>query len=442
MKFRKLFIEAGHKSQPPVSYGKDDVKRMERLINLRRSRPECRADSCVACRRGTLQVVFEDGYLREADAEQSPGNSNIPGKGCADEAHELHESDLTGQTVSITKEIKKISKQIEKENESDDEPEDSDSGAGGSDADDSDEDGDDTSGAGDEPGDADDEGADSGSGDNAGDDAGADGKSDAGDEADDGDGDDDESHDADVGGGGNKAGHGDENNFPGDGNVPSPVEIRNMLEQALSEIESDEGFQKDVSDMVKSISARIDGADVGQEYKKFTLSTVPEEVAAVSQRIVREMGMLHTDVEPEHVRDEPNGMVDVSRIIRRKADPTLTDVFVKWDEGHEDDAKTEVVVAIDLSGSMDHNMRNASLALWIIKSALDKCDIPCTVLGFSDWNVILYKPWEKLNGTTFKYFSSWAGTRPERNTQAGASHSGQLASEQQILHDHHRRSVG
>jgi hypothetical protein len=210
---------------------------------------------------------------------------------------------------------------------------------------------------------------------------------------------------------------GSPDNFPTSGEGWSSLEesLKKLLEGEYQAIIVDEKFIKDVEETVKAISARMDGADVGQEYKNYRLGTAPEECVKISKRIVREMGELHTDLDAMHLKDEAHGRIDVSRVIRNIADENVTDVFQRFDEGHEDAATTEVVIIVDLSSSMSSNISQTSQALWILKSAFDQCNIPTTVLGFSDWNVILYRPTDKLRGCQMKYFNIWSCTNPEES---------------------------
>ena len=327
------------------------------------------------------------------------GLLNMPTYGCTTTAHAKNPRGLSGHAQSAGKTPEKVQDQIdseEKENEPEDESEDEsevDSDTGDSDSESS-------GGSSDS-----DDGTESSS-----DGVGSAGGGDTDDDDDVGGG---HAEDNDGPGGGVAAGSPD--NFPtsgGKSNESLEKALRKLLEGEYQAIIVNEQFIKDVTETVKAISARMDGVDVGQEYKNFKQGSAPEECVKISKRIVREMGELHTDLDATHLKDEAHGRIDVSRVIRNMADESVTDVFQRFDEGQEDAATTEVVIIVDLSSSMTPNIYPTSEALWILKSAFDQCNIPTTVLGFSDWNVILYKPTEKLRGSSMKYFNVWSCTSP------------------------------
>jgi hypothetical protein len=383
-RFRKLFVKNAALFNDP------EIRELEQFMD--------RYIVCDPNQEPAKAIAIVDEFYK-AFIAMNLGNTLSSGYGCTSAAHSKNHRELDGHAQPAGKTTEKIQDQIDSEENEDDGDDsesevedsassesDSEQGEGGSDSDDGTESSSDGSGS-------------AGGGDTDDDDGMGGGHA----------------EDNDGPGGGQADGSPD--NFPTSGEGWSSLEesLKKLLEGEYQAIIVDEKFIKDVEETVKAISARMDGADVGQEYKNYRLGTAPEECVKISKRIVREMGELHTDLDAMHLKDEAHGRIDVSRVIRNIADENVTDVFQRFDEGHEDAATTEVVIIVDLSSSMSSNISQTSQALWILKSAFDQCNIPTTVLGFSDWNVILYRPTDKLRGCQMKYFNIWSCTNPEES---------------------------
>jgi len=189
--------------------------------------------------------------------------------------------------------------------------------------------------------------------------------------------------------------------------------FRDALERAMVDTVLDETHQQDIEETAKSIMAQVnEHFDNGSGYEQFQEMPASTDSTTVTSRIVEKLQALRTDLEPAWIRDSPVGRVDVSRVIRRRADPSIVDIFDQWDEGSEEDAETEVVIMVDLSGSMRSIMQKVSESLWILKRSFDRAEVTTTVLGFSDGNVTLYKPNERAHSGNFRSFGVWGGTDP------------------------------
>lgn len=243
---------------------------------------------------------------------------------------------------------------------------------------------------------------------------------DAGDDDSAGDGDSDSKSDKPLqkptqdgkGGGAGQAGDTTPPPAPKDGKFDDEA-FNEMLEDELAETLANEDFQSDIRETSKSISSRVDvGMGAGVPYKNFKSGTARPEVVTVSNRIAEKLRRLYTDVEPSWQKPRSRGRLVGGRFIKHLAEPTEINIFRKWDAGNEDDATTEVVILLDLSGSMSGIIYQCSEALWILKRAFDRVEIRTTVLGFSNGNVALYKPEEKIRTHAIKMFSTWAGTDP------------------------------
>ena len=71
----------------------------------------------------------------------------------------------------------------------------------------------------------------------------------------------------------------------------------------------------------------------------------------------------------------------------------------------------EVVILVDISGSMSSVMREASAALWVMKRALDALQIRCTVLAYDTNHFVVYQPGDKAKAKV-PVIMSRGGTDP------------------------------
>jgi hypothetical protein len=106
----------------------------------------------------------------------------------------------------------------------------------------------------------------------------------------------------------------------------------------------------------------------------------------------------------------PSGRLNVQRVINGCE---IDEAFDRWEEGN-DGADVEAVILVDRSGSMssDQNDRDASLACWTIKRALEAIDAPVTVYAFDDKSEVAYKRAERANKTRYKFIYGNGGTNP------------------------------
>jgi Mg-chelatase subunit ChlD len=222
------------------------------------------------------------------------------------------------------------------------------------------------------------------------------------------------------GGGGDKSDAKAGQSSAGSGGTEAPkadekfdAEMVKLLSDLVDDLEESLEIKTDVSQTVKSIRALAENTMLpGEDYTKFKMIPASQQLVRDSDRIVRQLKDLKTAMEPSWLRTRPEGRLNTTRAIRRRLDHNITDVFDQWDEGSEDEADCEVVIILDLSGSMGAILGQCSEALWMLKRAFDRTDIRTTVLGFSDSSVILYRPNQKINAGSVPIYGLWNGTDP------------------------------
>jgi hypothetical protein len=137
---------------------------------------------------------------------------------------------------------------------------------------------------------------------------------------------------------------------------------------------------------------------------------VEPETSLTARRCVDAVNRLRIDLEAQKVSRQNSGRINMKRMLT--APSHQVDMFDQWDTTGEDVGGIEVVLCVDLSGSMGGIMGLVSRTLWSLKHAFDTVDIQCTVLGFeTDW-CVLYRPGERADLATYRLFGAMGGTSP------------------------------
>lgn len=157
----------------------------------------------------------------------------------------------------------------------------------------------------------------------------------------------------------------------------------------------------------------LDGDTANYSAKQELPASQVAKVASSSLAISLEQ--LRNDAEPSWVKKVASGRINVPAMMaNRHVD---LDVFDQWTDSGDDATSIEVVVLLDQSVSMRRTMREASMALWAIKSACDRVEVPCTVIGYSDGMAVLYRGDETVGGKV-PIFPVIANTNPSRALEA------------------------
>ncbi len=201
---------------------------------------------------------------------------------------------------------------------------------------------------------------------------------------------------------------------PGEGHHESkggiPDNINDMLQNTISEVMERKDVQADIKAKQRVIVGGDGKFDDITKTGKFDLTDVPQETIISYRRFAKELERLRDACEPTWIKETPTGRLNVQRVINGCE---IDAAFDRWEEG-TDGADVEAVILVDRSGSMSsgQNDRNASLACWTIKRALEAIDAPVTVYAFDDKNEVAYKRMEKAHRTRYKFIYGNGGTNP------------------------------
>lgn len=191
--------------------------------------------------------------------------------------------------------------------------------------------------------------------------------------------------------------------------------VRDLIKDAaegMDDLKVDDDLIKDAAAVLDAVRAVEQNGQIDAEGVQINgqggHDPVEGSVSAV-RKIVQILGRLRTDMEPETLRDQRQGRLDARRYLARQ--PHQFEVFKAWDEGSEEQAGVEVVVLLDVSGSMSRNARQAAEAVWVLKRAFDKTEVKTTVMVFDTGHKVLYQPRDKATGKV-KVVNTGGGTDP------------------------------
>lgn len=192
-------------------------------------------------------------------------------------------------------------------------------------------------------------------------------------------------------------------------------EVRRMIEMgndSLDEIMEDDDILAEANEMLDAVKDAIgsqEGLAEGEIMKvNQTITPTPEALIAV-RKTMNILRRLKQEAEPDvHLR-QTQGRLDTRRVVNAK--PEEFDIFRAYFEGAEDETGLEVVLLIDVSGSMGSRMVEASTAVWVLKKSFDKLEIRTTAMGYDTSHHIFYQPNEKVPAR-IQVVNSMGGTNP------------------------------
>lgn len=200
----------------------------------------------------------------------------------------------------------------------------------------------------------------------------------------------------------------------GSGHTPSvggvPENIGNMLEDIIFDTLNNKDVVTDIKAKQRIIVGGDGKYDDQSKRGKFDDTNVPHEAITNYRRFAKELQRLRDLSEPGWIRETPTGKLNIKRAMAGCEPDTA---FDRWDEG-DDGCDIEAVICIDRSGSMTYrnNDRNASVACWTIKRALEHIGSPVTVYAFDDQNEVAYSRNEKADRLKYKFIYGDGGTNP------------------------------
>lgn len=257
------------------------------------------------------------------------------------------------------------------------------------------------------------------------------GDSDSGEGSGDGAGDSDDSADSD-GGNGDGGDSSDSESLesqddPEEGDAGKGVQGDGMTESQLSE-ELDDVLNaisdnEQINEDVRQLSAAMNDPhnfDLDAPNSKTVMVDIPTHVRSAAKKVSDEFRRLYAEMEPGWNYGADEGRLNVQRAMNHEEDE---DIFDEWDAGRQESSGLELVIALDVSGSMQdykdwRNMKfgtgtpieAACFAVWIMKRACEELGATVSVVGFGSETTTIVPRNEKARNDKAVYVTELEGS--------------------------------
>jgi Mg-chelatase subunit ChlD len=168
-----------------------------------------------------------------------------------------------------------------------------------------------------------------------------------------------------------------------------------------------------VIDTIKSMvdyEDEIISREAARDYAARTFTAPSHQETQTRQRLAQSLSQLRSDAEPQWVKRVDRGRINVPALMSNRG--VDLDIFDSWAEAGEDATSIEVVILLDQSASMSHQMNRVSGAMWVLKGACDDLEIPCSVIGYSDKHSVLLGRDDRVGTQKVGRFPSLGSTDP------------------------------
>lgn len=185
------------------------------------------------------------------------------------------------------------------------------------------------------------------------------------------------------------------------------------VDEELNDVLKDEEFVREVASIVRAIREMSESEVKMIDHPPAPAHQMapPPEAVQQARRLADQLLRLKAEMDNERIRRQMAGVLDMRRVASRQ--PWETDIFRQYVPGEYDEAKAEVVVLVDLSGSMGSVMTQLSVALWTLCRALEAIDSRVTVIGYQSQTYAMYQPHERAAGHEVNVFGAGGGTVPD-----------------------------
>ncbi|CAB4193065.1 vWFA domain containing protein [uncultured Caudovirales phage] len=185
-------------------------------------------------------------------------------------------------------------------------------------------------------------------------------------------------------------------------------------QDAMEDLMNDPQFDRELNQLLSEFHTESEKGDIEKPKKNRTgTRTVPTpEQNGTVNRLFKVLQQMRSDAGDSWERRIEHGKVNLTDFMTRN--PWELDFFEHHEEGRDDEFNMEVVILLDMSPSMAYLAERASLALWQIKSVMQRFDVPVTAYGYNDNAAkVLYSPADRVSSTSFENFgASGYGTDP------------------------------
>ena len=158
------------------------------------------------------------------------------------------------------------------------------------------------------------------------------------------------------------------------------ADLSEALSEALSEVLRAPDVTRDLNRILDAVEA-AQGTYEGLRPEVFNYGAPSTAALDLRDRLGDELSALRAESASGWERGTDSGRINVGRLFAPHFDPLAA--FDRFTPDTEAETSAEVVVLVDLSGSMDSHMGDLSEQVWAMRHAAARAEVNLTVLGFA-----------------------------------------------------------
>lgn len=202
------------------------------------------------------------------------------------------------------------------------------------------------------------------------------------------------------------------------------VDVDDLLDSISKERDRAATKSNDIAkEDLKSINKKVNrdgaGRDMSVDSSKTVTHSVNGNMRLEAKKLKQYIRTVFSEIEPEYVGGHSSGRLNVRDLMSARG--SHTDVFDVWRDLGEG-ADFEVVIAIDTSGSMNHELVKhdmmtslnayAHRSVWAIHRAFSELEIPVTVIQYDSEAQVVISPSSNCNPMKWMMANTTGATCP------------------------------
>lgn len=190
---------------------------------------------------------------------------------------------------------------------------------------------------------------------------------------------------------------------------------KQTMDEVVEDLLNDDSLTEEIGRLGDAVDAG-DASDVsgemgdGAEYFRGTLHPSADDKVTAA-KVIRTLARLHADSGAVWERRQTSGKA-INLIKFKDRKPWETNFFDRYDEGIEDEFEMEVVVLVDVSGSMSNRMERLSKALWVLRRSFKEIGAKMTGIAFDDDPSLLFRPTDPVSPEQYPLYRAGGNTAP------------------------------
>jgi hypothetical protein len=214
------------------------------------------------------------------------------------------------------------------------------------------------------------------------------------------------------GSGGKGAGPGDKDS------TPPPMTTkdvkRDLAKAASQQLENDREAKAELDGIMDAIRNGRGSGELEGEIPQGRIVDATDRAKALHHEVSDALLDLKDEAEPGWVKRTDSGRLKAARLAKPNFDPD--ELFDHYEPGQMDASELEMVLLLDVSGSMSHATMALSEAAWAIRQAVDNLEGSCSVITYSSGDRVLAGPKDRPDGRMFQ-LEAWGGTDPNSSLE-------------------------